>query len=360
MAVIRRKNSKYWYIVLYRNGKHHWLSTKTENKSEAVRMELELREVVDKKAEEKRMTSFIEKVSGKAVKHPGIPVTSAWSILMSHPGQNDKKERTLHSKHQIWNCFVLWLNENYPELETLSDIDRNVAVKYAKHMQSEGKSNQTYNNHRHNLRGIFKALLYPANMKENPFDVVPTLAARHISFRPFSMDELRTILQNSNSDWRKAVIIAAYTGLRFKDVCFLKWRNVDFKKNLIEIEPAKTERFARKVHIPVHPALNRELSQIPKDSEYVLPYMSTNYSRRGFQSEFAGILESAGIGDSEDGKAGFHSLRHTFVTMLEESGAARHASQKLVGHGSPVMTELYSLDIKTASDAVNKLPDLLN
>ena len=360
MAVIRRKSSKYWYIVFYKNGKHHWLSTKTENKSEAIRMELELREVVDKKAEEKRMTSFIEKVSGQIVKHPGIPIDAAWDILMAQPGQNDKKERTLDSKHQIWNSFAHWIKSTYPELENLSDIDRNVAVNYAKYMQADGKSNQTYNNHRHNLRGIFKALLYSANMKENPFDVVPTLAARHISFRPFSKEELQAILKNSNSDWRTAVIIASYTGLRFKDVCFLKWSDVDFGKKLIELEPAKTERFARKVHIPIHQALNRELLKIKQDSEYVLPYMAKNYPRRGFQSEFAKILAAAAIGDSTEGKAGFHSLRHTFVTMLEESGAARHASQKLVGHGSPIMTELYSHDVKTAIDAVNKLPDLLS
>jgi integrase len=155
------------------------------------------------------------------------------------------------------------------------------------------------------------------------------------------------------------VIIALYTGLRFKDVCFLKWSNVDFKKNLIELKPAKTERFSRKVQIPIHPALKRELGKIKQTSDHVLPHMAENYHKRGFQAEFAEILSKAKVKDSSKGNVGFHSLRHTFVTILEESGAARHASQKLVGHGSPVMTETYSHDLKTATEAVNKLPDLL-
>jgi len=40
-------------------------------------------------------------------------------------------------------------------------------------------------------------------------------------------------------------------------------------------------------------------------------------------------------------EVGFHSLRHTFVTLLAGAGTSQAVIQKLVGHGSPVMTQAY-------------------
>jgi hypothetical protein len=42
MAVLKRKGSKYWYVVIRKGGKQHWLSTKTEDKLKARQLELEL------------------------------------------------------------------------------------------------------------------------------------------------------------------------------------------------------------------------------------------------------------------------------------------------------------------------------
>ena len=357
MAVLKRKNSRYWYLVLVRGGKQRWLSTKTEDKSQALQMEMEMKSLIDKKREEKRIAAFIEKASGAAVAKRGILIDTAWDKFVSLPGESDRKARTLASKRIIWNHFIEWVKREHPDVESLGDIDRNIAMAYAQHL--DGKSAQTYNNHRHNIRGIFHALMYAADIQENPFDVVPTKSAKHVSYRLFTMAEIRKILDASTPQWRLGVLVSLYTGLRFKDVCFLKWECIDNESGIIVVEPFKTERLSKKVKIPMHPALTTALAGHAKDGKYVLPDMAKRYSNRRFQSEFAETLEKCGIKDTSDGNVGFHSLRHTFVTMLEESGASRQVSQKLVGLGSPVMTELYSHDIKTARDAVARLPTIL-
>jgi integrase len=56
---------------------------------------------------------------------------------------------------------------------------------------------------------------------------------------------------------------------------------------------------------------------------------------------------------------GFHSLRHSFVSLCAKAGAPQHVVQRLVGHGSPAMTEHYThLDDRQKQAAVQALPDI--
>lgn len=356
MAVLKRKGSKYWYVVFIKNGKQRWYSTKTEDKLEAQQKELDLKSVLLKQTDEKRLTAFIEKASGKTIPKRGFPLSAVWSEFLKLPNQSNKKQRTLKSKKNIWGAFLKWLGKVHSEIATMSDINRDIAVEYSQELQS--KSAQTYNNHRHNLRGIFKALMYKADLTQNPFDVVPTLSAKHTSFRPFTLREVKKIISTADEPWKSAVTISFYTGLRFKDVCFLKWDQVNLKEDLIKLTPAKTERLDKKVIIPISPQLKNALCKIKREAAFVLPFLAKNYGKKIIQSSFSDILTSCKIKTNKDGAVSFHSLRHSFVTMLEESGASRQVSQKLVGHGSPIMTELYSHDNKSAKEAVNKLPSI--
>ncbi len=358
MAVLKRKKSKYWYVVYRHGGKQIWLSTKTEDKLAAERLDLEIRSGIRGNADKKKLTELIETLTGQELPKTGLPIASVWDTLLQQPEQGQRKKRTLQSKKQIWDRFTKWLKGSHPEIETLNDVSRSVAMDYAKHIKAEGKSAQTYNNTRHNLRGIFKSLMFSASLKENPFDVVPTLAARHVSYRRFTIDEIKKIIEKAKPHWKQAIYIAIYTGLRFVDVCKLKWKDIDLDNSRMVVEPAKTERFAKKVVIPIHPVLKKILSAIKKRKEYVLPVMAVRYDRRHFKNEFPELLRLCKIKDTDEGIAGFHSLRHTFVTLLEEGGAERHVAQKLVGHGSPVTTEIYSHDFKSLEKGISTLPNL--
>ena len=133
---------------------------------------------------------------------------------------------------------------------------------------AHGKSAQTYNNARHSLHGIFKALTHTAHLTVNPFDVVPTKSARYTSYRPLTITEISKILKTAPEHWRVAVLIALYTRLRFVDVCFLKWGTVDLNKGIIEVEPEKTKRLTKKIRIPIHPELAKELVRRKREKTY--------------------------------------------------------------------------------------------
>ncbi len=58
-------------------------------------------------------------------------------------------------------------------------------------------------------------------------------------------------------------------------------------------------------------------------------------------------------------EAGFHSLRHTFVSLCAAGGDPQSVVQALVGHGSPAMTAHYThVGVDAAKSAVLALPDV--
>ena len=85
-----------------------------------------------------------------------------------------------------------------------------------------------------------------------------------------------------------------------------------------------------------------------------MPEIGELYSERSKQMvvsrQIKRVFQAAEIdtaGDKE-GRAraavavGFHSLRHTFVSLMAEKGAPLAAVQKLVGHSNPSMTRHYT------------------
>jgi hypothetical protein len=76
-------------------------------------------------------------------------------------------------------------------------------------------------------------------------------------------------------------------------------------------------------------------------------------------------LEAAGIAYAVDGPDGpeyadFHSLRHTYLTMLGRHGVDLRTAQELAGHSTPTLTARYShRRLYDLAGAVEKLPNLV-
>ena len=55
----------------------------------------------------------------------------------------------------------------------------------------------------------------------------------------------------------------------------------------------------------------------------------------------------------------FHSLRHSFVTMLKAKGASNALAEMIVAHDSPAISRRYThLSAADTADPISKLPDV--
>jgi integrase len=136
--------------------------------------------------------------------------------------------------------------------------------------------------------------------------------------------------------------------------------------------PRKTARTGREVEIPIHPQLFAILTETPsyRRKGRVLPETASTYARddSAVSKQIRAVFERAGIETAKTAPGysrniavvGFHSLRHSFVSMMGNAGAPLALVQSIVGHSNPMMTAHY-FHAKTdaLSNAVKTLPALM-
>ena len=248
---------------------------------------------------------------------------------------------------KLWGRFVREGRVKY-----MDELTPQAALTYLERVAPKG--GKYYNNTRSALNAIYKLLLVDCGMDASPFANVRSRRVSSLSQRPFTSEEYRRILSVAESPWKEAVQIAWFTGLREKDVFTLKWKEI--RGDLIRKLPAKTARFRREVLIPIHPALQKVLDNLPRRGERVLGAWSYNPQYIGFRRAFGAILDKAGIHDGKGGRVCFNSLRNSFISRCDSAGIPRHAIRGIVGHVSDDMTDLYSHD-ETTARMIQYLPE---
>jgi integrase len=169
--------------------------------------------------------------------------------------------------------------------------------------------------------------------------------------------------------------LGLYTGLRLGDCATLRWGEVDLDLGLIRRIPNKTARRNPKpVLVPIHPVLSGLLAETPAKQrrDYVLPNTAEQYQLRTdlvtdtVQQHFRNCeITLHKVGTGTEGKravieVGFHSLRHSFVSLCRASNAPLAVVESIVGHSSPAMTRHYTHTGELeATRAVALLPTII-
>ena len=314
--------------------------------------------------------------------HPPSSIGQAWSDFLASPNRPDSGKSTLRQYEFQWQAFADWIKEKHPDILTLRDVSKEIAEEYASGMNHGKFSPSTYNKHLNLLTLVFRVVKHKAKLTNNPWESPKrggSLQRKRMvtnSRRELTIDELRNICQAATGELRTLLALGIYSGLRLGDCATLRWGEVDLPRGIMRRIPNKTARRNPKpVIIPIHPILREMLSETPlkRRGEYVLPKMAALYNRRTdmvtdlIQRHFkaCGItLHKPGTG--KDGKravieVGFHSLRHTFVSLCRESNAPLSVVESIVGHSSPAMTRHYThVGELAAGRAVALLPSVMN
>ena len=130
--------------------------------------------------------------------------------------------------------------------------------------------------------------------------------------------------------------------------------------------------------VPIHAVLAGMLVEAAESSqgEFVLPQYAEIYQadsaalsrmvQKHFQScGIRTVKQGTGAGSKIGKRAvvevGFHSLRHTFVSLCRESDVPLSVVESIVGHSNPAMTRHYTHTGElAAAAAVNGLPSVLH
>jgi integrase len=310
--------------------------------------------------------------------HPPLPITQAWTEFINSPNRPDSGPETLYQYECQWSRFADWMKETHPDKLTLREVTKDIAEDYASSMNHGTLSANTYNKHLNLLSLVFRKVKYKAKITDNPWEEIQRKHLVTHSRRELTIDELRKVCGDAKGELRVLLALGVYSGLRLGDCCTLRWGETDLRRAVIRRIPNKTgRRNPKPVLVPMHPVLLDMLNEIPTEGrgEYVLPELAALYVARidavtdRIQAHFkaCGIKTwKTGTGPkSKDGKravieVGFHSLRHTFVSLCREANAPLSVVESIVGHSSPAMTQHYThVGELAAGRAVALLPSVI-
>jgi len=311
---------------------------------------------------------------------PVLPIVEAWEAYLQNPDRPDSGEGTLRNYAGHWKRFCEWIKEAAPDIHCLREITPKTAQDYAATLNGGTVSPNTYNKHTGFLKLFFRVLLDDAGLKENPFEKIRRKNLKTESRRELTLAELKEILESASGDLQTLLYLGTFTGLRLGDCCTLKWGETDLDRGLIRRVPNKTAKNRKPVLIGIPAALHEKLSEIPKIERkgYVLPSFAELYTYRNktgrlskqpfVSNEIQKVFEDCEIQTHKEGtgyrtepdpnnpgetievytgkravvEVGFHSLRHTYVSLHAEAGTPQAMIQANVGHSNPAMTAHYT------------------
>ena len=255
--------------------------------------------------------------------------------------------------HKRFLRFITELNaESKPKdrIKYAHEVNHKVASKFYRVLLSdENIKSDTQNSCIASLKRSWDKLKKDCGLLEPWTEWVPRTNDDTIPKRPLSQLEVKALIDATDDFEIKLMItLGATTGLRLKDVCLLKWGCIDYDKGTIEVVTHKTKK---KVYIPILRMLEDTLDKLPmfdKDTEsgddYILPNIAKRYnSYNGSMTlPIKTLFKNAGVHDNDEGTAGFHSLRKTFVSLCAKEGIDVGVIKMVVGHSNEAMTQYYT------------------
>ena len=386
-----------YYAVWTVSGKKFCRTTKCSTERDAKKELARIMEPFLVEDEVKTLESVkhrIEKTKGELVvineqANPPTSIMGAWAAYVNSSNRPDTGKATLEQYEIQFGRFQDWLKKSQPHITSLREVTPDIAGEFVAYLVSEGRSPNTINKYLNLLALVFRVLKVKARLSDNPWEGIQRKTLITHGRRELTVEELRQVCAEATGEIRLLLALGIYTGLRLGDCATLRWGEVDLIRGRITRIPNKTgRRNPQPVIVPIHATLRAMLedsSPAPR-SGYVLPESAAIYSRRSdtltdrIQRHFSNCkitTHKPGTGieirEGADGKpekfdtgkravidVGFHSLRHSFVSMCRASDVPLSVVEAIVGHSNPAMTRHYTHTGDAAAlAAVSSLPSII-
>lgn len=383
MATVHKLPGKPNWIAFFtdRNGKRRCKSTLTTNKREAERVCAKVQSIEDQartgNLTEEKARRVIERVVGEIMAESGAPVErktvrehfTSWLNAF----ESERSEGTFVRYKGIVSSFLAFLNGkangNLSAL-TADDVER-----YRDHIQKDVAAG-TVNTHLKVVRVALEKAVKQGIFERNPARLVDNLSTgdKH-ERRAFTLPELKKLLAVCGDDWKTAVMIGIYTGLRLGDIQSLTWANLDLQAKELTIRTQKTGRVQI---LPIAKPLFRHIETLPAGDNPQAPLCPSLQGKAvsALSNEFyeimasAGLVQSRGDHQKKEGKTGrgsrrqlsdisFHALRHTATSLLKNAGVSDVVTRDIIGHESAAISKNYThIEGDTKRAALDKMPDV--
>jgi integrase len=231
------------------------------------------------------------------------------------------------------------------------------------------------------LRSAFSTARREGLIDDNPAERVAVLKKKKKTDsdrRPFTLPELKRLMEVADDEWRGMILFGFYIGQRLGDIASLTRQKLDLEHEEIKL---KTDKTGRLQILPLAAPLLKYIKKLRLGDDPHAPLFPRAFAivqsqgRTGtLSNQFHRILVSAGLAEKrshhstgkgrsasrELNEVSFHSLRHTATTQLKSAGVSDAIAREFVGHDSEEVSNSYThIPTDILRQAASKLPDIL-
>jgi len=372
---------KKYYLQIYENGKKIKKSLRTENKQEAEKKAKEILPDLHSKTRAEFVTKVaeIKRIAAK----DNVKLDNAWNLFYESPFRRQTtSEGTLGNYKRNWEQFVVWTNDSYPNLISMSQISLNIASDYAQHLWTTGIGGCTYNYKIGSLKTITKILLHKAGLESNVWEKVERKQEFKVGKKGLLQDEEEKLfaafqdpelILADKEQLEVLFYIGLTTGSRLVDGALFEYKYIDYEENLISFIPQKTKGFNKKVSLPIFPKLYAYLDKAQKEwggEKYIIPQIAKRYLANPYdiRNDVLKVFKHAGFETTIENSTGqqrlknpnqygFHSLRHTFISECASSNVPVNVLSEMTGDKIQTLQKYY---IKINKKAVQDVAKIMN
>lgn len=344
MFISKSKKTPFYQLTYEVNGKRTTCSTKTTNEKEA------------QKILEQFKNSFTEPVQ-ETITPPvvkNILTLSNFKDEYLEYARPTKSKSYLESITLSFKQFISFCGDL-----SLNEIDSRTLDKFITSTYS--RTQRGAHHYYRTLKAAFNKAIEWNYISINPFTKVkfPKLSKSFPAF--ISEDELLIILANTPYQYLKDIfIVGFYTGLRLGELINMHWNWIDFFQNQITVKctdqfvtKSKKERIVPMCEKVRSVLINRFSVATHQSSEVVFYRIK---ERKLHQETISKQFKLAVRKSNLNEKIHFHSLRHSFASLLAQKGVSLYIIKELLGHEDLATTQIYShLQQENLRNAVNLL-----
>lgn len=269
--------------------------------------------------------------------------------------QSHSKSYCLRSIEPAFKFFIEGVG-NIPLIQiSIRHIDKFITTTFS-------RSNSAASLYYRTLKAAFSKAESWGYIPINPFKKVksPKVPKSHPQF--ITQEEFQKILSaTERTDLKDIFTIAFYTGMRLGEILNMKWNWIDFSQNIITTKnsngystKSKKERIIP-MNDHVQQIINHKLISLNGSSKENYIFLNSNcikFNEDFISKQFKKIVRKVNFSD----EVHFHTLRHSFASILVQHGVSLYVVKELLGHEDIKTTQVYShLTQVSLSNAVNML-----
>lgn len=321
---------KTWYANYQLDGRQHRKSLSTTSLKEARRQAIRLEADI---------------LTGRFKQHSEVATIAEAVAAYKESLRTEKRAKKTIVKYDKVLDRVLALAESL-KAKTMDRMNLAFMDRYRSMRVKEGRADKTIYNEATVVRQLVNFALAREMVFHDPMKGVKLKKPRPTSQPCWTLDEVRSILAAAPGYLKPALTLLAETGMRFGELAWLTWDDVDTEGNVLWVRPKDdwVPKTGDRRHIPISPGARAVLDALPKTWRWVTtmpaskrcPKQGRQWTERRMLTTLQRVLKALGL----PGK--IHTFRHFFISNALTQGIPTATVRSWVGHVDDKIIALYT------------------